>query len=69
MSPVEIGSLAIVALLFLIYLGMPIGIGMLSVSFVSVAAIRSDTVAIRMMASVANDSLENTFSPSCRCSC
>ena len=34
MSPVEVGSLAIVALLFLIYLGMPIGIGMLSVSFV-----------------------------------
>jgi C4-dicarboxylate transporter, DctM subunit len=58
MSPVEVGSLAIVALLFLIYLGMPIGIGMLSVSFVSVAAIRSDTVALRMMASVANDSLE-----------
>lgn len=58
MSPVDIGSLAVLALLLLIYLGMPIGIGMLSVSFVSVAAIRSDTVAMRMMASVANDSLE-----------
>ena len=58
MSPVEIGSLAIGALVVLIYVGMPIGIGMLAVSLAGVAAIRSETVAVRMLASVANDSLE-----------
>lgn len=57
MSPVEIGSLAIVALLVLIYLGMPIGIGMLAVSFAGVAAIRGDVVSMRMLGAVANDSL------------
>ncbi|TYC52570.1 TRAP transporter large permease [Rhodobacterales bacterium] len=57
MSPVEIGSAAIVVLLVLIYLGMPIGIGMLAVSFAGVAAIRGDTVSMRMLGAVANDSL------------
>jgi C4-dicarboxylate transporter DctM subunit len=57
MSPFEIGILAIVGLLVLIYLGMPIGIGMLTVSFFGVAAIRSDTVSFRMLGAVANDSL------------
>jgi len=57
MSPVEVGSLAIAGLIFLIYIGMPIGIGMLAVSFVGVAAIRNDTVAMRMIGAVANDSL------------
>ncbi len=58
MSPVEIGTMAIGALVLLIYIGMPIGIGMLSVSFAATALIRNDTVAIRMMSQVANDSLE-----------
>jgi C4-dicarboxylate transporter, DctM subunit len=57
MSPLEIGSAAIVALLVLIYLGMPIGIGMLVVSFFGVAAMRGDIVSLRMMGAVANDSL------------
>ncbi|MCG6857095.1 MAG: TRAP transporter large permease [Salaquimonas sp.] len=57
MSPAEIGSYAVVALILLIYLGMPIAISMLGVSFVSVALIRSDTVALRMIGAVANDSL------------
>ncbi|WP_417683885.1 TRAP transporter large permease [Roseibium sp.] len=57
MTPVEIGSLAVLGLIVLIYLGMPIGIGMLSVSFIGVAAIRNDVVSLRMMAAVANDSL------------
>jgi C4-dicarboxylate transporter DctM subunit len=57
MSPFDIGLLAIAGLLLLIYLGMPIGIGMLTVSFLGVAAIRSDTVSFRMMGAVANDSL------------
>ena len=58
MSPVEIGSYALVALIVLIVIGLPIGIGMLAVSFAGVAFIRNDTVAVRMMAQVANDSLE-----------
>lgn len=57
MSPIEIGALATLALLVLIYLGMPIGIGMLTVSFLGVAAIRGDMVSLRMMGQVANDSL------------
>lgn len=58
MSPVEIGSMAVGALVLLIYFGMPIGIAMLSVSFAGTALIRNETVAIRMMSQVANDSLE-----------
>ncbi|MBD1548519.1 TRAP transporter large permease [Roseibium aggregatum] len=57
MSPVEIGIAAIAGLMVLIYLGMPIGVSMLTVSFFGVAAIRSDIVAVRMIGAVANDSL------------
>ncbi|MFN7027632.1 MAG: TRAP transporter large permease [Pseudorhizobium sp.] len=57
MTPVEIGSLAIGVLLLLIYIGMPIGVSMLAVSFVAVAAIRGEAVSMRMMGAVANDSL------------
>ena len=57
MSPVEIGGYAIGALVILIYLGMPIGIGMLTVSFVGVSMIRGEVVATRMIGAAANDSL------------
>jgi tripartite ATP-independent transporter DctM subunit len=57
MTGIEIGILAIVVLIVLIWLGMPIGIAMLVVSFAGVALIRNDTVAIRMAGAVANDSL------------
>ncbi|MGD1876815.1 MAG: TRAP transporter large permease [Kiloniellaceae bacterium] len=57
MSPLEIGSCAIVALIVLIILGMPIGISMLAVSFAGVMAIRGDLIALRMIGAVANDSL------------
>lgn len=57
MSPTEIGALAIVGLLVLIYIGMPIGIGMLFVSFLGVSAIRNEVVSLRMLGAVANDSL------------
>ena len=57
MSPLEIGSYAIGALVILIYLGMPIGIGMLTVSFVGVSMIRGEVVATRMIGAAANDSL------------
>ncbi|MDU8912321.1 TRAP transporter large permease [Aestuariicoccus sp. MJ-SS9] len=58
MTPFDIGLAAILVLVVLILIGMPIGIGMLSVSFVGVALIRNDVVAVRMMTQVANDSLE-----------
>ena len=57
MTGIEIGAAAIVALIGLIALGMPIGIGMIVVSFAGVALIRNETVAMRMIGAVANDSL------------
>lgn len=58
MTGIEIGIAAIVVLLLLILLGMPIGIALMVSSFGGVALIRNETVALRMMGSVANDSLE-----------
>ncbi len=58
MTGIEIGAAAIGLLIVLIGLGMPIGIGMIVVSFGAVALIRNETVAMRMIGSVANDSLE-----------
>ena len=57
MSSIEIGWFAIAALLGLILVGMPIGLGMLIVSFVGVVMIRNEAVAVRMIGAVANDSL------------
>ena len=57
MTPIEIGTYAIGALIVLIYIGMPIGIGMLLVSFAGVSLIRNEAVATRMIGAVANDSL------------
>lgn len=57
MTGLEIGLVGIGALIVLIYIGMPIGVGMLAVSFFGVAMIRNETVAVRMAAQVANDSL------------
>ncbi|SDY10957.1 TRAP transporter large permease [Citreimonas salinaria] len=58
MSSLEIGSVAIFGLIALIGIGMPIGLGMLLVSFLGVALMRNDAVATSMMTAVANDSLE-----------
>jgi tripartite ATP-independent transporter DctM subunit len=58
MTGIEIGVAAIAVLLLLIILGMPIGVAMMVASFGGVAFIRNDTVALRMLGSVANDSLE-----------
>ena len=57
MSALEVGSYAVVALLVLIYVGLPIGIGMLIVSFFGIMMIRNDAVAMRMLGAAANDSL------------
>lgn len=58
MTGIEIGIAAIAVLLLLILLGMPIGVAMMTSSFGAVAFIRNETVALRMLGSVANDSLE-----------
>jgi tripartite ATP-independent transporter DctM subunit len=58
MTGIEIGMICVAVLILLIALGMPIGIGMIVVSFAGVSFIRNETVAMRMMGSVANDSLE-----------
>jgi C4-dicarboxylate transporter DctM subunit len=58
MSPVEIGWLAVGALVLLIIIGLPIGISMLLTSLTAVVFLRSDVVALRMLGQVANDSLE-----------
>ncbi|BCH20780.1 TRAP transporter large permease [Mesorhizobium sp. L-8-3] len=58
MTGIEIGIAAIAVLLVLILLGMPIGVAMMVSSFGAVAFIRNETVAFRMLGSVANDSLE-----------
>lgn len=58
MTPFDIGAIAILVLVLLILIGMPIGIGMLATSFAAVAFIRNETVSVRMMTQVANDSLE-----------
>jgi len=58
MTGIEIGIAAIAVLLLLILLGMPIGVAMMASSFGAVAFIRNETVALRMLGSVANDSLE-----------
>jgi len=57
MTPIEVGLAAIVVLLILIWIGMPISIAMLLVSYGGVSLIRNDAVAFRMAGSVANDSL------------
>ncbi|NNE87673.1 MAG: TRAP transporter large permease subunit [Silicimonas sp.] len=58
MSPLEIGIFGIGGLIFLIYIGLPIAISMLVVSFAGVAMIRNEAVATRMIGAVANDSLQ-----------
>lgn len=57
MTAIDIGWVAIGTLLALIYIGMPIGLGMLVVSFFGVFFIRNESVATRMIGAVANDAL------------
>ena len=57
MSPVEIGALAVAVMLGLILIGLPIATAMLLVSFAAVSLIRNEAVSMRMIGSVANDSL------------
>ena len=59
MTGLEIGIIAIILLILLIYLGMPIGFAMLFISLGGVALIRGEGVAFRMAGSVARDSLKD----------
>ncbi len=59
MTGLEIGIIAILLLILLIYLGMPIGFAMLFISLGGVALIRGEGVAFRMAGSVARDSLKD----------
>jgi len=57
MTGVEIGAIALAVMLLLILIGLPIATAMLLVSFVAVSFIRNEAVSMRMIGSVANDSL------------
>lgn len=57
MTGIEIGLLAVVAMLVLIYLGMHISIALMLVSFVAIAQLRNPELATRLVAATANDSL------------
>lgn len=57
MTGVEIGAIALAVMLVLIMIGLPIATAMLLVSFAGVSLIRNDAVAMRMIGSVANDSV------------
>lgn len=58
MSNIEVGAYALGILVFLIMVGLPIALSMFAVSFAGVWMIRNDAVAMRMIGSVANDSIE-----------
>lgn len=59
MSGLEIGAIAIVAMLVLIYIGLHIAIALMSVSFVAIATLRGPELATRMVSAAANDSLSS----------
>ncbi|MHA7880116.1 MAG: TRAP transporter large permease [Saccharospirillum sp.] len=59
MTGIEIGLLAVVVMLVLIYIGMHISIALMAVSFVAIAMLRDTGLATRMVAAAANDSLSN----------
>lgn len=57
MTGVEIGLIAVLAMLVLIYLGMHISIALILVSFTAIATLRNPELSTRMVAAAANDSL------------
>lgn len=59
MSGLEIGTVAIIAMLILIYVGMHIAIALMTVSFGAIAALRGPELATRMVSAAANDSLSS----------
>lgn len=59
MTGIEIGIIAVIAMLVLIYIGMHISIALMLVSFVAIAELRNAGLATRMVAAAANDSLSS----------
>ncbi|MFC3851700.1 TRAP transporter large permease [Salinispirillum marinum] len=59
MTGIEIGIIAVVAMLILIYIGMHISIALMLVSFVAIAELRNAGLATRMVSAAANDSLSS----------
>ncbi|BBI54145.1 hypothetical protein HORIV_65660 [Vreelandella olivaria] len=59
MTGLEIGTIAVVLMLVLIYLGMHISIALMLVSLISIATLRNSELATRMVAAAANDSLSS----------
>ncbi|KPQ22653.1 MULTISPECIES: TRAP transporter large permease [unclassified Halomonas] len=57
MTGLEIGMIAVVLMLALIYFGMHISIALMLVSFLAISALRNPELATRMVAAAANDSL------------
>lgn len=57
MTGLEIGLVAVVVMLVLIYIGMHISIALMLVSFGAIATLRDSGLATRMVAAAANDSL------------
>ncbi|MCE8003615.1 TRAP transporter large permease [Billgrantia ethanolica] len=59
MSGIEIGIVAVVMMLALIYFGMHISIALMLVSFLAISTLRNPELATRMVAAAANDSLSS----------
>lgn len=59
MTGLEIGIIAVVLMLVLIYLGMHISIALMLVSLISISMLRNPELATRMVAAAANDSLSS----------
>lgn len=57
MTGIEIGIIAVVMMLALIYFGMHISIALMLVSFFAISTLRNPELATRMVAAAANDSL------------
>ncbi|MFQ3787856.1 TRAP transporter large permease [Halomonas sp. A29] len=59
MSGIEVGIVAVLLMLALIYFGMHISIALMLVSFVAISTLRNPELATRMVAAAANDSLSS----------
>lgn len=59
MTGLEIGLIAVIVMLVLIYIGMHISIALMVVSFGAISALRNPDLAVRMVSAAANDSLSS----------
>ncbi|PMR72892.1 TRAP transporter large permease [Billgrantia endophytica] len=59
MTGIEVGVVAVILMLALIYFGMHISIALMLASFIAISTLRSPELATRMVAAAANDSLSS----------